>query len=276
MDLGPWRGEYKSPNAGTMEDFAVLTALPLWLSAIGLGVLGAIFGSFIATLVVRWPAGRSVMRGRSACDGCGRALGPIELVPLVSGLVARGRCRTCAAPIDRVHGRVEALAALVGASAGMLLPVEQALAAAVFGWLLLALGALDARDFWLPDELTLALALGGLATGWLGVAPPLSDRLIGGVSGFAALSAVGAAYQLLRGRAGLGGGDPKLLGAIGLWLGWRLLPAVLLLAALIGLAVAGLRRLRGVEVRLGDAMPLGTLLAIAAYPAEIAMLGYRP
>lgn len=239
----------------------------------GLGLLGAVLGSFIATLVMRWPAGRSVMRGRSACDGCGRVLGPLELVPLLSGLALRGRCRTCRSAIAPLHARIEAAALLVGASAGLLVPGPQALTAAGFGWLLLALGALDATDFWLPDELTLTLALGGLASGGVGVMPPLGDRLIGGIGGFAALSAIGAAYRLVRGRAGLGGGDPKLLGAIGLWLGWRVLPAVLLLAALIGLGVAVVRRVRGVDVRLGDAMPLGTLLAIAAYPAEIAMLG---
>ena len=81
----------------------------------------------------------------------------------------------------------------------------------------------------------------GVTVGLLGMAPTLTDRLIGGLGGFAALWAIGAGYKLLRHREGLGGGDPKLLGAIGLWLGWQLLPAVLFLAALTGLGVEAWR-----------------------------------
>ena len=81
------------------------------------GVAGAIIGSFLATLILRWPQGRGVARGRSACDGCGRVLGARDLVPLFSALVQRGRCRTCGARIDPLHGRVEAGCALIGALA---------------------------------------------------------------------------------------------------------------------------------------------------------------
>lgn len=260
-----------------MEDFAAaLTFEPHWLAAAGLAVLGAIFGSFIAALVIRWPEGRSVVRGRSACDACGITLGPRDLVPLVSGMLAGGKCRTCHAPIDPIHWRIEAIALLIGASAGLLLPAGEALAAAVFGWILLALAALDVTEYWLPDALTATLALAGVAVGLLGMAPTLTDRLIGGVGGFAALWAIGAGYKLLRHREGLGGGDPKLLGAIGLWLGWQLLPAVLFLAALTGLGVVLFRLLTGRGATLADRLPLGTLMAIAAYPALIVMLMMAP
>ena len=82
---------------------------------------------------------------------------------------------------------------------------------------------------------------------------PLLDRVIGGVAGFAALWLVAFGYRRLRGREGLGGGDAKLFGAIGLWLGWRALPAVLLVAALLGLGWAVARRMRS-----DDRLPLGT------------------
>ena len=78
---------------------------------------GAILGSFLATLILRWPQGRGVMRGRSACDSCGRTLGPRDLVPMLSALASRGQCRSCGARIDPLHGRVEAGCAIVGASA---------------------------------------------------------------------------------------------------------------------------------------------------------------
>ena len=240
---------------------------------VALGLLGAVLGSFIATLVIRWPQERSVVKGRSHCDACDAALGPRDLIPLVSAALSRGRCRHCQAPIDPRHWQVELAALGIGALAGLVVPGPVGLAGAVFGWLLLALAALDIAEFWLPDPLTLALALVGLAAGMMGVEPPLIDRLIGGGAGFAALWLVGFSYKRLRGREGLGGGDPKLFGAIGLWLGWRMLPAVLLLAALTGLAFVLLGMLRGRAAKLDDRMPFGALLAIAAYPAWLFLLG---
>lgn len=276
-DLGPWRRDYKSPIAASMEDAALaLIHAPPWALATALGVLGAIFGSFIAALVVRWSADRSVLRGRSACDSCGKPLGAHELVPVLSAIASHGKCRSCGAAIDPTHWRIEAMALALGIVAGLVLPGAEALATAVFGWLLLALAALDITDYWLPDELTATLAIGGVVTGLLGIAPSITDRLIGGVGGLAALWAIGAGYKLIRHRDGLGGGDPKLLGAIGLWLGWQLLPVVLFLAALTGLAVVLFRLLTGRGARLDDRLPLGALMAIAAYPAMLVMLGMTP
>ena len=149
-------------------------------------------------------------------------------------ILSRGRCRHCHAPIDPRHWQIELAALGIGAIAGLIVPGPVGLA---------------------------------------GVEPPLVDRLIGGIAGFAALWLVGCTYKHLRGREGLGGGDPKLLGAIGLWLGWRMLPAVLLLAALIGFALVLLGMLRGRAAKLDDRVPFGALLAIAAYPAWLFLLG---
>ena len=237
-------------------------------------ILGAVIGSFLATLVVRWPEGRSILAGRSACDDCGRTLGPRDLVPLLSALASCGRCRTCGARIDPVHWQVELACALVGLSAGVIAADWfQAMAGAVFGWLLVTLAALDWRAFWLPDRFTALLALVGVAAGVANLAPDLPDRLIGGAAGFANLWLIARGYRFLRNRDGMGGGDPKLFGAIGLWLGWRMLPGVLLLAGLLGLGIVLFRRLTGRAVARDDALPLGTLLAAAAYPAWIVMVG---
>ena len=240
---------------------------------LALAVLGAIAGSFLSTLVIRWPAGRSVRAGRSACDGCGATLSAWELVPLVSALALRGRCRRCGAAIDPRHRRIELACAAIGAVSGLAVPGPVAIGGALFGWLLLALAALDAEHFWLPDALTLPLAVLGLVTGLLGWWPPLGDRLWGGAVGYAGLWAIGAAYRRFRGRDGLGGGDSKLLGAIGLWLGWRMLPAVLLLASLTGLALVVAGRARGRRVGAATPVPFGALLAVAAYPAWLVMIG---
>jgi leader peptidase (prepilin peptidase)/N-methyltransferase len=240
-----------------------------WFWPAMLGVLGLVFGSFIATIAVRWPAQRSVRAGRSTCDACGDTLSGFELVPVLSYAVLLGRCASCRAPVRPIHVTVELLALAVGVAAGIAAPGPGALAGAVFGWVLLSLAAVDYEAFWLPNELTGALALGGLLTGlWL--EPDMLSRVIGGAGGWAVLMAVASAYRVLRGRDGLGGGDPKLFGAIGLWLGWQQLPLVLLAACLTGLAVVVLLRLGGRRMGMQDRMPLGVLLAVAAFGVWLA------
>ncbi len=241
-----------------------------------LGVLGAIVGSFVAALVMRWPDGRSVMRGRSACDDCGRTLRAIELVPLLSALLLRGRCDGCGAAISPVHWRIELAGLAIGVAAGLVAPGAVGIAGAVFGWLLLALASLDLVAFWLPDRLTALLATTGLASAALGIDPPVVARLIGGIAGFGALWLVAYCYRRVRGRDGMGGGDPKLFGAIGLWLGWQMLPAVLLIASMVGLGVVLSAHLRGRRMAADTALPFGALLGIAAYPAWLFMIGLAP
>ncbi|MFD1788790.1 prepilin peptidase [Sphingomonas floccifaciens] len=226
--------------------------------AIGLGGLGAIFGSFIATVAVRWPA--PALTGRSRCDGCGRTLAAYELVPILSWLALRGGCRTCGGRIGLLHPVIEMIAAAIGIAAGVAASGAPAVAGAVFGWLLLLAGAIDFVAFRLPNPVTMTIALLGLATGLAGLEPDLTDRAIGGVAGFGVLWLISAAYVRARGRIGLGGGDAKLLGAIGLWLGWRALPWVVLVACMLGLGWAAARRMRR-----DDRLPFGTVLGAAAF-----------
>ena len=251
-----------------------MTAAVGW--PLALGVLGAVFGSFIAALVIRWPQGRSVMRGRSACDACGRTLHAGELVPLLSFVVQRGRCRGCGAAIDPRHVGIELAGAAIGFAAGLVSPGVGGCAGAVFGWLLLALAALDLTAFWLPDRLTGLLAVAGIAAGAAGLDPPIGDRAIGGIAGYATLAGIAWGYKATRHRDGMGGGDPKLLGAIGLWLGWRMLPAVLVIASLIGLGVALFAHLTGRGMTRTTALPFGAMLAVAAYPAWMVMIVLTP
>ena len=140
---------------------------------------------------------------------------------------------------------------------------------AIFGWLLLPLAWLDLRHFWLPHRLTVLLAATGLGAGLVGIAPDMLSRIIGGVTGFAGLWLIAAAYRRLRGHDGLGGGDPLLLGAIGLWLGWQALPMVLLGASGAGLLAALIMQRRGADISTATRFPLGTLLALAAWPVAL-------
>jgi leader peptidase (prepilin peptidase)/N-methyltransferase len=258
-------------NAGTgranrTQKSSLEHPLPAFLLPIFGIILGLIIGSFLATLILRWPEGRSVIAGRSSCDACGRQLRAWELIPVVSFVIQAGKCRQCGTMIATDHMAIEIAAALIGGLALFAAPGFDGLAGAIFGWLLLTLAALDVKHHWLPDGLTMILAGSGLMTGLLFDFPTLQDRLIGGMAGFAALAIIAALYKSIRKRDGLGGGDPKMLGAIGCWLGWQALPLVLLGASLIGILVALSWRLRGKSVTVDSMLPLGSLMAIAAFP----------
>ncbi|MDG2527243.1 A24 family peptidase [Caulobacter endophyticus] len=223
-------------------------------------------GSFIGLLTLRLPAGRPWIVVRSACGGCQRRLSLPDLAPLVSFLVTRGRCRTCRASIPLRYPLIEA-GCLVIALGGVLTQTgAMILATAFFGWFLLAVAIVDAENLWLPDVLTLPLGI----TGWLvvirlGIASPL-EPLIGAAVGYGALALVGWAYRRFRHREGLGGGDPFLLGAIGVWVGWEGLPAVLLWACGLGLATAlFLAVRRGRRLLVTEPLPFGTFLAAGAW-----------
>ena len=109
--------------------------------------------------------------------------------------------------------------------------------AAVCGWIAIV----DFREKRIPDLASLPLIAAGLALSGLVTMVPLADRLIGSGVGFLLLWSIGEVHFRLRGQEGLGIGDAKLLAAAGAWLGWAALPAVLLIAALMGLAYAVLR-----------------------------------
>jgi leader peptidase (prepilin peptidase)/N-methyltransferase len=179
------------------------------------------------------------------------------LLPVLSYVLQRGKCRTCGERIALSHPVTELLGLTVGVLAGL----QASPQGAVFGWLLVALAAIDLRAFWLPNVLTGALGVAGLVLG----AGPLADRLVGGAIGFLTLWLVAAGYRRLRGREGLGGGDPKLFGAIGCWLGWQALPMVLLVACGIGIAIVLALRLAGNKVAGNDRLPFGAMLAPAAF-----------
>jgi len=231
-------------------------------------VLGVIVGSFLGALITRWPAGRSVLRGRSHCDACDAPLGIVDLVPVLSALVLRLRCRRCGARIDPFHMVAEIGGGIIGACALAFStgPVA-ALGWCLAGWMLVALALLDARHFWLPDALTLPLAFCGFVLGPWCLPVAMQDRWIGAAAGYGALMIVALTYRRWRGRDGLGMGDAKLLGAIGAWSGWLALPLVLLLASVGGLLWALIAMLAGRDISGSTRLPLGTLLALAAGPA---------
>lgn len=242
------------PASWTLPPFA------FWWAPTG-ALLGLVVGSFVATLAIRWPRGEATS-GRSHCDGCGRMLRAVELVPLLSFLWRRGRCGSCGHAIDRRHPLIEATAAGIGLLAFLAAPGWHGLAGALLGWALLALLALDCSDRWLPDRITLPLLALGLLVG----VGDFQGRLLGALAGGGGLLAIALAYRAVRGHDGMGLGDVKLLAALGAWLGLWALPLLLLAATLLGLAIAGIRHLSGDPVHRHSELPFGACLAAAAFP----------
>lgn len=243
---------------------SALDALPFGAGVALAALIGLILGSFIATLVLRWPDGRSIM-GRSCCDACARPLGALELIPLVSQIALRGRCRGCRAPIDPFHARVELASGLIGALALAVLPGVAGWLWALLGWLLLPLALLDARHLWLPDRLSALLAVTGLIGAGALLDTVLLDRWIGALAGGVLLALIALAYRRGRGKDGMGGGDPKLAAAIGSWLGWQAMPLMLLIASLGGIVWALTTQGKGDRPLALRQVPFGVFLAIAGW-----------
>ena len=218
----------------------------LWLIAPLALLLGAIVGSFLATLMIRWPRDEGIVGGRSRCDHCGARLTARELVPILSFARQKGLCRSCGAAIDRRHVTVELASAGVALIAVLAHPLPLAIATSLLGWWLLVIAALDLEHHWLPNRLTLPLIPAGLAVAWLGLGPSLEERAIGAAAGFIVLAAIALLYRRIRGREGMGGADPG--------------------AGLLGLVAVALMALRGEAVTSTSKLPLGTLMAVAAWP----------
>lgn len=257
-----------------MPDPATFPLLSGLLAALA-ALIGAAVGSFVGTALIRLPEDRSIVTGPSACDGCGRRLPVIELVPVLAWLALRGRCRRCGAQIGGWQIGCELGGAAIGVAAVLLLPrAELAMAAMVLGWQLLLLGLLDLRHLWLPQRLTATLALSG--AGWCGWQAwqaadpaPLIAGAVGGALGFALLWSVARAFRALRGQDGMGGGDPPLLGAIGLWVGLEGVIRVVACGSLGGLVIALILHLAGRGIARDTPLPLGTMLAAAAWPVFV-------
>lgn len=230
-----------------------------------MGVLGLVFGSFIALVSVRLPPGESIVLPRSHCRACRHRLGPADLVPVASWLTQRGRCRYCGARVSRRYVLVELAACAIAICASLASPGWPGVAGAVLGWQLLLIAILDAEHFWLPDELNALLVITGLAATALVSPVSLIDHLVAAVFGFLVLTLFAAAYRRIRGIDGLGSGDPRMVAGIGAWVGWQALPPVLLVASLAGLVMVLLARLAGRDIRLGTPLPFGTFLAAATF-----------
>jgi leader peptidase (prepilin peptidase)/N-methyltransferase len=220
-------------------------------------------GSFLGLIADRLPLGRGVVTGRSRCLGCERELRWWELVPIVSWLAQRGRCRSCGCVIGWRVLAAELAALAVGMWVVLALPQSLWLAGLVFGWSLLLLSLIDLRCMLLPDRITLPLIAAGLLAAAIVAPSRWADHAIGAAIGFLSLTLLALLYETMRGRTGLGGGDAKLFAAIGAWVGWMGLPSALLIACCAGLGHALLQG-RG-RLNAAERIPFGPALALGGW-----------
>jgi leader peptidase (prepilin peptidase)/N-methyltransferase len=211
---------------------------------------------------------------RSACPKCKASITAWQNIPIVSWLVLRGRCAACKTKISARYPVVElatgVLSAWVAWHFGFGWPAACAL---LVTWSLIALTGIDIDHQLLPDNITLPLMWAGLVAAVaigpvVGAALPVSvkDAVIGAAAGYLSLWLVFHAFRLVTGKEGMGYGDFKLFAALGAWLGWKLLPLVIILSAATG-AVLGILMivLRGRDR--SAPMPFGPYLAAAGWIA---------
>src|ERR1051326_7127099 len=173
---------------------------------------------------------------RSACPSCGHQITALENVPLVSWAFLRGRCSSCRPKVSAKSPAVELLAGVGAAySAWAFGPTLAALGGAIFVCFTIALAFIDQETGLLPDDLTLPLVWIGLGFNLFHAFVPLPDAVIGAIAGYLSLWLVYCAVKLLTGKEGMGHGDFKMNAAAGAFLGWKMLPLVIVLSSIVGL-----------------------------------------
>jgi leader peptidase (prepilin peptidase)/N-methyltransferase len=258
--------------------------LEVLLSPLVLAVFGLCIGSFLNVVIHRlplmmdrgWridsaellgvtiaePAPITLSAPRSRCPACGHQIAWYENIPLLSYLRLGGKCSACKTPISLRYPAVELLTALLFAACGWRVGAHpQVLLWCGFVATLIALALIDFDTQYLPDDLTLPLLWAGIvaaALGWLPIS--LSASVGGAVAGYLSLWFVFHAYRLIRGKEGMGAGDFKLLAALGAWLGWQLIPSIILLSSAVG-AVVGIALVVGRKHDRDVPIPFGPYLA---------------
>jgi leader peptidase (prepilin peptidase) / N-methyltransferase len=264
-------------------------------AALAAGLFGLLIGSFLNVVIYRIPkmmqresdnyvaheSGKelphqdrfNLMVPRSACPHCAHQITALENIPVVSYLALGGKCSACKAPISIRYPIIELVTGLLSAllvwkfGSGW-----TGLATLLFGYALLAMTFIDIDTQLLPDDLTLPLLWAGLLVNLHGMFVPLQDAVIGAAAGYLVLWAIYWLFKLATGKEGMGYGDFKLLAALGAWLGWTMLPTIILVSSVVG-AVVGISLIVFRKHGRENPIPFGPYLAAAGM---IAMLYGAP
>jgi leader peptidase (prepilin peptidase)/N-methyltransferase len=257
--------------------------------ALSCGTLGLLVGSFLNVVIHRLPKmmerdwhgqcaelrgedvseseALSLVKPRSRCPNCGHAITALENIPILSWLVLRGRCSGCNTRISIRYPITEALTGALTAFTAVHFGFGWTAAGAiVLIWCLIALTFIDFDTQLLPDSITLPLLWAGLLINLAGTFTDLQSAVLGAVIGYLSLWSVYWGFKLTTGKEGMGYGDFKLLAALGAWLGWQMLPLVILLSSLVG-AVVGIALIVLAKQGRNVPIPFGPYLAAAGFLA---------
>ena len=223
-------------------------------------LFGLMVGSFLNVVIYRlpkmlerrWQRDCAELRGesaealppynivipRSACPHCEGRIGALENIPLVSYAVLRGRCSRCGGSISARYPAVELLTAVFSAFIAWHFGFGfDACAALVFTWAMIALAFIDMDTQLLPNAITSPLLWSGLLVNMGNIFTDIQSAVVGAVAGYLSLWLIYHGYKLIARKEGMGQGDFKLLAAIGAWLGWQMLPLVILFSSVAGVIV---------------------------------------
>lgn len=265
------------------------------LAAVIAGILGLLVGSFLNVVIYRIPkmmqresdnyvaqeSGRelphtdrfNLIVPRSACPHCSHRIGALENIPVISYLFLGGKCSACKARIPWRYPLIEFGTGVLSAfliwrfGSGL-----TGLSSLLFAWLLIAMTFIDLDTQYLPDDLTYLLLWSGLLVNLKGGFVPLPEAVIGAAAGYLSLWSIYWLFKLTTGKEGMGYGDFKLLAALGAWLGWKMLPAIILLSSAVG-AVVGISLIVFAKHGRDKPIPFGPYLATAGM---IALLAGKP
>jgi leader peptidase (prepilin peptidase)/N-methyltransferase len=253
----------------------LLQSLPFFFVVL-CGIAGLLVGSFLNVVIHRlpkilereWRAQCAELNGNetenvqpynllmphSACPHCGHKISALENIPVISYLVLRGKCKDCSAHISARYPIVETVSGLLSTFVAWHFGFGlAALAALLFIWMLLALICIDLDTQLLPDDITLPLMWLGLLFNLSATFIDINSAVIGAITGYLALWSIYWLFKLATGKEGMGYGDFKLLAAIGAWVGWQMLPLVIMLSSVVG-TVVGITLI--IAARLGRNVPI--------------------
>ncbi|WP_143735169.1 A24 family peptidase [Methylocaldum sp. 14B] len=256
-----------------------------------IGVLGLVVGSFLNVVIHRLPImlektwrrecktyldlepesepdeAYNLLVPGSRCPQCNRPIRAWENIPVVSYLLLRGRCAGCRIPIPFRYPAIEALTAAISVAVAWHFGFTwQTASALILSWSLVCLSFIDFDRQLLPDAITLPILWAGLFLSLFNIFTDSSSSILGAIFGYLSLWLVYHLFRIATGKEGIGYGDFKLLAMLGAWLGWGLLPTIVLLSSLVG-AIIGIAMIAVLRHDRSIPIPFGPYLAIAGWIA---------
>ena len=259
-----------------------------------MGIIGLLVGSFLNVVILRLPKMMhaewnreckllleissekdvleeeyNLVRPRSHCPNCEHKIAAWENIPVLSYLLLKGKCSNCQNPISIRYPTIELLSGLLTLFiAGHFGFGLQAIFAVLLTWALLSLSIIDAEHQLLPDDITLPFLWLGILINTFGLFTDVYSSLFGVMAGYGSLWSVYMLFKLVTGKEGMGYGDFKLLAMLGAWMGWQILPLVIILSSMCG-AIVGVGLILARKHDRKNPIPFGPYLAMAGWIALI-------